>query len=61
MEQMVRIIAAASEPYKTFFWLAAETGMRCGELCGLRWPDVNWSAVSCQCGELTSGEVSLIL
>ena len=41
MEQMVRIIAAASEPYKTFFWLAAETGMRSSELCGLRWCDVD--------------------
>lgn len=41
IEQMQQIIQAAEEPFKTFFWLAAETGMRSGELCGLRWEDVN--------------------
>lgn len=41
MEQMKQIISAADEPFKTFFWLAAETGMRAGELCGLRWEDIN--------------------
>ena len=40
MEQMQAIVAAAEEPFKTFFWLAAETGMRAGELCGLRWTDI---------------------
>jgi len=40
---MKRIIAAAPEPYKTCFWLAAEAGMRAGELCGLRWQDVDFS------------------
>lgn len=40
-DEMRRIIEAADEPYKTFFWLAAETGMRAGELCALRWEDVN--------------------
>jgi integrase len=40
IEQMQQIIAAAEEPFKTFFWLAAETGMRIGELLGLRWEDV---------------------
>lgn len=41
IEQMHQIIAAAEEPVKTFFWLAAETGMRCGELLGLRVRDIN--------------------
>ncbi len=40
-DEMKRIIEAAQEPYRTFFWLAAETGMRAGELCGLRWEDVD--------------------
>jgi integrase len=40
-EEMRLIIETAPEPYKTFFWLAAETGMRGGELCGLRWEDVD--------------------
>jgi integrase len=29
------IIRMASEPYKTMFWIVAETGMRGGEICGL--------------------------
>lgn len=40
-EEVIRILAAASEPYKTFFWLAAETGMRAGELCGVRVDDLD--------------------
>lgn len=43
-EQMTRIIEVSEEPWKSFFWLAAETGMRVGELCGLRTCDVD-------CGE----------
>jgi integrase len=39
---MVRIVAASPEPCKTCFWLAAETGMRAGELCGLRWQDLDF-------------------
>lgn len=38
-EDVRRILEAAEEPYRTFYWLAAETGMRAGELCGLRWQD----------------------
>lgn len=34
-------VAGAKEPYRTFYWLAAETGMRAGELCGLRVQDVD--------------------
>jgi integrase len=41
VEEMSRIIEAAPEPYRTFYWLAAETGMRAAELCGLRWEDVD--------------------
>jgi integrase len=36
-----RILDAATEPHKTFYWLAAETGMRAGELCGLRIEDMD--------------------
>ena len=35
------IIRMASEPYKTMFWIVAETGMRGGELCGLGLSDVD--------------------
>jgi integrase len=31
-----RVINSAQEPFKTFFWLIAETGMRLGEACALR-------------------------
>lgn len=41
IEQMQQIIQAAEEPFKTFFWLAAETGMRAGELIGIRWEDLD--------------------
>jgi len=36
IEEVQRILAAAPEPYQTFYWIAVETGMRAGELCGLR-------------------------
>jgi len=36
VEEVQRILAAAPEPHHTFYWLAVETGMRAGELCGLR-------------------------
>jgi|SRR5579872_6761944 len=36
VEEVQRIFASAPEPYHTFYWLALETGMRAGELCGLR-------------------------
>jgi len=42
VDEMRRIIEAAQEPFKTFYWLAAETGLRAGELCGLRLCDVDW-------------------
>lgn len=36
LEEAQRVINAAQEPFKTFFWLIAETGMRLGEVCALR-------------------------
>ena len=38
--QMRRIIRRAEEPNQTLYWLAAETGLRAGELAGLQWGDV---------------------
>lgn len=35
-QEATQIIDAAAGQYKVFFRLAAYTGMRCGELCGLR-------------------------
>ena len=42
-EQMQQIISAAQEPFKTFFLIAAETGLRAGELCGLRVEDFDYA------------------
>jgi integrase len=41
LDQIQCIIAAVSGPLKSFYWLAAETGMRAGELCGLRIEDMD--------------------
>lgn len=41
IEEVLRILAAAKEPERTFYWLAAETGLRAGELCGLRVEDLD--------------------
>ncbi len=41
VEELQRIIRAAEEPYRTFYWLAAESGLRAGELCGLRVDNLN--------------------
>jgi integrase len=40
-EQARQIIEAAWEPFKTMFWLIAETGIRGGEICGLSVDDVD--------------------
>ena len=40
--EVQRILAAAVEPLLTFLWLAVETGMRAGELCGLRIGDIEF-------------------
>lgn len=38
-EQIEQTIAASSEPYRTMFTVAALTGARMSELCGLTWTD----------------------
>jgi integrase len=41
VEQMQKVIQAASEPYRTLYWVAAETGLRAGELFALRLNSLN--------------------
>jgi len=41
LEEIQKILVAADEPYRTFYWLAAESGLRAGELCGLRVDDLD--------------------
>jgi integrase len=35
LDEMKQVIDSAPEPYKTYYWILAETGIRCGEACGL--------------------------
>jgi integrase len=39
-EQLEQTIAAAHEPFRTLFTVAALTGARISELCGLSWADI---------------------
>lgn len=39
-EEIEQTLAAATEPYRTLFTVAALTGARVSELCGLTWSDV---------------------
>ncbi len=36
VEEMKAVIVAAKEPYKTYYWILAETGVRAGEIGALR-------------------------
>ena len=36
------LMAAADTPYEALYYLAVTTGMRQGELLGLKWADLNW-------------------
>jgi integrase len=31
----MKLVIDRAEPYKTYYWILAETGIRCGEACGL--------------------------
>jgi integrase len=41
VDEIRQVITAAKEPYKTMFWVLAETGIRGGELCGLQVDDLD--------------------
>jgi integrase len=42
LAEFLRILEAAKEPERSLYWLAAETGMRGGELCGLQISDFDF-------------------
>jgi integrase len=42
VEESLAIIDAAPEQWKVFFWLLAETGVRTGELAGLKLEGTDW-------------------
>ena len=41
LDEIKRIVGSASEPYKTFYAILAETGIRGGEICALRVADLD--------------------
>ena len=41
LDEIKRVIFSAGEPYKTFYCILAETGIRGGEICGLRICDLD--------------------
>jgi integrase len=41
LSEVAKIIAASEAEFKVFYWLAAETGLRAGELAGLRLIDID--------------------
>ena len=47
-DNMVRtlLIAAEGDPYEALFHLAITTGLRQGELLGLKWEDIDWATGS---------------
>lgn len=40
LSEMQRIIETAPEPYRTYYWILAETGVRAGEIGGLSVPNL---------------------
>jgi len=41
-DEIVKLLYASPEPYRTLFLTAVLTGMRRGELLGLQWSDIDW-------------------
>ena len=41
LEEVSKIIAASQDDHLVFYWLAAETGLRAGELAGLKLTDID--------------------
>jgi integrase len=41
LEEIKNVITSANEPYRTFYMILAETGIRGGEICGLRIDDLD--------------------
>jgi integrase len=43
LEEIKNVISSANEPYRTFYMILAEAGIRGGEICGLRIEDLDLS------------------
>ncbi|MCD7840827.1 MAG: site-specific integrase [Erysipelotrichaceae bacterium] len=43
-EQIVLLETEWNEQYKNFIIIALQTGMRCSEICGLTWDDINYDS-----------------
>jgi integrase len=44
VQRFLQATRGAGLQWETFFTVALDTGMRRGELCGLKWEDIDWSA-----------------
>jgi integrase len=42
MEDVQKVLVNAPEPFRTFLWVIAESGLRAGEACGLRMQDIDF-------------------
>jgi integrase len=61
LEETKRIIGSASEPYRTFYSILAETGIRGGEICGLRVVDLDLeNAVIQVCQNVWRGKIQTV-
>jgi integrase len=46
LQEVARIIAASEGEERLFYWLAAETGLRAGELAGIKLSDIKDDALT---------------
>ena len=61
LEETKRIIDSASEPYRTFYTILAETGIRGGEICALRVSDLDLeNAVINVCQSVWRGRIQTV-
>jgi integrase len=45
VDELTSLIAELEYPYKVMVFLAAATGLRAGELLGLKWQDVDFESL----------------
>ena len=44
VEELIGLLAAPSDPFRSMVFVAAATGLRRGEIIGLKWEDINFEA-----------------
>src|SRR5436309_8128153 len=51
LQEIRKVITSSDEPYRTFYMILAETGIRGGEICGLRIDDLDLGSGIIQVGQ----------